>query len=55
MDEIKSMAYVGNVTLKDALETKVKYTLYNYVDTPDLEMNELVRYVRKNTKRFCGF
>ena len=48
----KSMAYVGNVTsfIERCLETKVKYALYNYVDTPDLEMNELVRYVRKILK-----
>lgn len=48
----KSMAYVGNVTafIEKCLDTKVNYGLYNYVDTPDLQMTELVSYVRKALK-----
>jgi len=44
----KSMAYVGNVVafLEACMSTDQKYGLYNYVDTPDLTMNELVSQVR---------
>lgn len=44
----KSMAYIGNVVsfLESCIATKQKYAVYNYVDTPDLTMNELVSYVR---------
>ena len=44
----KSMAYIGNIVafLENSIETKQKYGLYNYVDTPDLTMNDLVSQVR---------
>ena len=44
----KSMAYVGNVAffIKYCIENKEKgYHVYNYVDKPDLNMNELIREV----------
>ncbi len=44
----KSMAYIGNVVafLEACISTDQKYGVYNYVDTPDLTMNELVSQVR---------
>lgn len=44
----KSMAYVENVVsfIEACILTNTKYGLYNYVDTPDLTMNELVSHVR---------
>lgn len=47
----KSMAYVGNVAsfIKHCVENKDKgYYVYNYVDKPDLNMNELLREVEKD-------
>tara|TARA_X000000950_G_C13844600_1_gene631746 strand:- start:200 stop:1189 length:990 start_codon:yes stop_codon:yes gene_type:complete len=46
---VKSMAYVENVAefLLYALNFKEGYHLYNYVDKPDLNMNELVKIIRK--------
>ena len=46
----KSMAYVGNVTafLEKCIETEQSYAVYNYVDTPDMDMNALVGLVRKS-------
>ncbi len=48
----KSMAYIGNVAafLEKCIETDQKYALYNYVDTPDLDMNTLVIQVRRRLK-----
>jgi len=49
----KSMAYVGNVVafIKDRLEREVLgYHIYNYVDKPDYNMNELVAIVEKKMK-----
>lgn len=48
----KSMAYIGNVVgfLEACLATEQKYGVYNYVDTPDLTMNELVSQVRARLK-----
>ena len=46
----KSMAYVGNVVafIKDRIVKKqLGYNIYNYVDKPDLNMNELVSLVEK--------
>ena len=45
----KSMAYIGNVVafLERCIEAERRYAVYNYVDTPDLDMNALVRQVRK--------
>lgn len=47
----KSMAYVGNVAsfIKHCVENKEEgYRIYNYVDKPDLNMNELIIEVEKS-------
>ena len=51
-DNKKSMAYIGNIVafLETCITTKQKYGVYNYVDTPDLTMNELVSQVRQTLK-----
>lgn len=48
----KSMAYIGNIVafLETCIESEQKYGLYNYIDTPDLTMNELVSQVRSELK-----
>ena len=48
----KSMAYISNIVafLETCITTDQKYGLYNYVDTPDLTMNELVSQVREMLK-----
>ena len=48
----KSMAYIGNIVafLETCVATEQKYGVYNYVDTPDLTMNELVSRVRAKLK-----
>ena len=48
----KSMAYIGNIVafLETCISTNQKYGLYNYVDKPDLTMNELVSQVRAKLK-----
>lgn len=51
---IKSMAYVGNVVafIQHCIETqKPGYRLFNYVDKPDLNMNELVQQVEKSLNK----
>ena len=52
----KSMAYIGNVIafLEACIATDKKYGVYNYVDTPDLTMNELVSQVRARLKGNIG-
>jgi GlcNAc-P-P-Und epimerase len=52
----KSMAYVGNVVafLETCISTEQKYGVYNYVDTPDLTMNELISKVRTKLKDKTG-
>ena len=52
----KSMAYIGNVVafLEACTVTDQKYGLYNYVDTPDLTMNQLVSQVRAKLKGKIG-
>lgn len=52
----KSMAYIGNIVafLETCIATDQKYGVYNYVDTPDLTMNELVSQVRKKLKGKTG-
>lgn len=52
----KSMAYIGNVVafLETCVATEQKYGVYNYVDTPDLTMNELVSQVRIKLKGKTG-
>ena len=46
------MAYIGNIVafLETCVATEQRYGLYNYVDTPDLTMNELVSQVRAELK-----
>ena len=48
----KSMAYIGNIVafLETCITTEQTYGVYNYVDTPDLTMNELVSHVRAKLK-----
>jgi GlcNAc-P-P-Und epimerase len=48
----KSMAYIGNIVafLEACISSKRKYGVFNYVDTPDLTMNELVSQVRHTLK-----
>jgi GlcNAc-P-P-Und epimerase len=48
----KSMAYIGNVVafLETCITTDKKYGVFNYVDTPDMTMNELVSTVRSQLK-----
>jgi nucleoside-diphosphate-sugar epimerase len=46
---LKSMAYIGNVVafLEKCVDADQKYAVFNYVDTPDMDMNTLVCRVRK--------
>jgi len=48
----KSMAYIKNVVafLEKCISTDQKYGVFNYIDTPDMTMNELVRQVRAKLK-----
>ena len=48
----KSMAYVENLSafLVKCIESDEKYAVYNYVDTPDFTMNELVSLVRSKLR-----
>ena len=48
----KSLAYIGNVVafLETCIATEEKHGVYNYVDTPDLTMNELVSLVRSKLR-----
>ena len=49
----KSMAYVGNVValIKDRLKNRnLGYHVYNYVDKPDYNMNELVSVIEEKMK-----
>lgn len=48
----KSMAYIGNIVafLGACIASEQQYGVYNYVDTPDLTMNELVSQVRAKLK-----
>ena len=52
----KSMAYIGNIVafLQACIETDKEYALYNYVDTPDFDMNSLITQVRKTLKKKDG-
>jgi nucleoside-diphosphate-sugar epimerase len=50
----KSMAYVGNVAafIKYQLENlKPGYQVYNYIDKPDMDMNDLVLVVEKSLNK----
>lgn len=46
----KSMAYIGNVAafLEQCIHDDQSYSVYNYVDTPDYDMNNLIKKI-KNT------
>jgi nucleoside-diphosphate-sugar epimerase len=48
----KSMAYIDNIVafLEKCVETEKNYAVYNYVDTPDFDMNTLIRQVRRTLK-----
>lgn len=51
---IKSMAYVGNVAafIKYCIESqKPGYRLFNYIDKPDMNMNDLVQQVEKSLEK----
>jgi nucleoside-diphosphate-sugar epimerase len=52
----KSMAYIGNIVafMEACIKTKEKYGVFNYVDTPDLTMNDLVSQVRAKLKGKTG-
>ena len=47
-DNVKSIAYVENLSsfILASIFDDTKFSVYNYVDTPNLNMNELVRFVR---------
>ncbi len=49
----KSMAYVGNVVslLSHFVENAQDYNVYNYIDKPDLTMNELIDVLSKSLGR----
>ena len=49
----KSMAYIGNVVafLENCISTECRYGVFNYVDTPDMTMNELVLQIRRTLKK----
>ena len=48
----KSIAYIGNVVsfLESCILTDQKYGIFNYIDTPNLTMNELVLQVQNKLK-----
>ncbi|MBQ7163065.1 MAG: NAD-dependent epimerase/dehydratase family protein [Bacteroidales bacterium] len=49
-DNVKSMAYVGNVVafVKHLIENQMEgYNVFNYVDKPDFSMNELIPLVSR--------
>ena len=48
-DNKKSISYIGNVVafLETAIDAKIEYGLFNYSDSPNLTMNELVSLVRQ--------
>ncbi len=51
----KSMAYIGNIVafIKFQLENlKPSYNVFNYVDKPDFNMNELVSQVEKSLNKY---
>lgn len=50
----KSMAYVGNIVafIQHCIETQGPgYRIFNYIDKPDLNMNELVKQVEKSLNK----
>ena len=46
---VKSMAYIENIVafLLECIKADVPYAVYNYVDTPDLNMNKLISLIKK--------
>ena len=48
----KSMAYIGNIVafLETCIASDREYGVFNYIDTPDLTMNNLVAQVRYTLK-----
>ncbi len=49
-DNVKSMAYVGNIVafVKFMIESVTEgYNVFNYIDKPDMDMNDLVTLVEK--------
>ena len=52
----KSMAYIGNIVafLETCIASDRDYGVFNYVDTPDLTMNELVSQVRNTLQGKSG-
>ena len=52
----KSMAYIGNIVafLETCVASEQKYGIFNYVDTPDLTMKELVAQVRSKLNGKTG-
>jgi len=52
----KSMAYIGNIVafLSECTQSEANYALFNYVDTPDMDMNTLVSRVRKTLLNKSG-
>jgi nucleoside-diphosphate-sugar epimerase len=52
----KSLAYVGNVVsfLETCIATEQKYGLFNYVDKPDMTMDQLVGLIRNKVKAKDG-
>ncbi|MDA9052930.1 NAD(P)-dependent oxidoreductase [Planktomarina temperata] len=52
----KSMAYIDNIVafLETSIATEQKYGLFNYIDTPDLTMNELISQVRAKVRGKSG-
>lgn len=55
----KSMAYIGNVVefLIQCIQSEEDFKVYNYIDTPDLTINELVSIARRtlHDKKGPGF
>ena len=49
----KSMAYVGNVVafIEYCIKTQKGYRLFNYIDKPDTNMNELVKQVEQSLNK----
>jgi len=56
---IKSLAYVGNVSafIKYSISFDKGLHIYNYVDKPDMEVNDLVKIARESlfSKKNVGF
>lgn len=52
----KSMAYIGNIVvfLETCINSDKTYGIYNYTDSPDLSMGELVSKVRKALRKKEG-